>query len=143
MGVMILLPAMPKAAGAFRRAIEAARERSDVARAVCVASSSPESIVSGGKAAMGKLAGALAAEEARRAQEALAALCSLAERCGLSLSTSVETGNLVQCAGAIIRKCRADQVVLIRPRSELLADEVDRTADALEDTFDGELVIIR
>ena len=65
-----------------------------------------------------------------------------AERVGLELNARVEAGDLPDIAVELIRESRADRVILIRPKSYMLGRLVDEIADAIEDGFDGELVIV-
>jgi len=143
MGVLILLPAMPKAPGPFRRAILAARERSDDARAVCVMSEEAQSFdPSGAHDVAEKVAQGMAQQQQERAELDIAALEKLAMRCGLELSTSIEIGELPDVARDLVRASTAQHLVLIRPRSTALQDLVDRTVEVLGEEFDGELLVI-
>ncbi len=142
MSVLIILPAMGQSAGLFRRAIDEARERSDVAEAVCVSASPLGSLISGGGSALERLAGELAEQARLQADAALEALAKRAGRVGLELNTRIQTGDLPDMAIEIIRESRADQVILIRPKSYILGRLVDQIADAVEEGFDGELLIV-
>lgn len=142
MSVLIILPAMGQSSGLFRRAINEARARADIAEAICVASSSPDGLISGGGSAFDRVAGGLAEQARLRADAALEALAKRAERVGLELNARVEAGELPDRAVELIRESRADRVILIRPKSYMLGRLVDEIADALDDGFDGELVIV-
>jgi len=143
MSVLIILPAMGQSAGLFRRAIDEARQRSDVADAVCVSASPQGSLISGGSSsALDGLAVELAKQARLQADAALAALAERAGRVGLELNTRIETGDLPDMAIEIIRESRADQVILIRPKSYILGRLVDQIADAVQEDFDGELLIV-
>ena len=142
MSVLIVLPAMAQSAGLFRRAIQAARERSDTARAVCVIHPSPGAMLSGGAHALGKLADALAAQERERAGMALDSLAQRAGRVGLELDATTQTGDLPEVVLDCVHSSRIGHVILIRPRSELLGSAIDTAVAALQDNYDGEVVVI-
>ena len=151
MSVMIFLPAMPKRAGLFRKAIVAARERDDCATAVCVMSNRPGVLDATGIQAneadtlggvMDKVAMGMADEEQSRAALAEQALEKLAQRCGLELTFRTESGDLANVVRDVMRRCTAQHVILIRPRSAGLSDAVDRAQEVLAAEFEGEVVVI-